>query len=253
MSEQLPLSEPPLPPATQILPPGVTAPEGALTAEVKKPGRGRPKKAAGAVPSKALAVPDEKVAELTTKREELANDLRQVQNWPLDTQEQADVLTEVCQKAKAEQEEYEAQQKKITDPLDEAKRQIKALFGPPIEYLKSIRAAGKTRLEGRLQAQRNEQRAALAAVQEAGGRVDAATMAVATGSSFVKPTEGSYEVETWTFEVTDPSQVPAQFWMLNDTALKHHATEHKGEAERGSKQVPGVRFFSTRRLVIRGQ
>jgi len=233
--------------ANQILPPGIAAPEGAILATPAK--RGRPKKSPGAAPKSktALAIPEEQISELENKRAEYAADLKTVQTFPLDTQEQADTLTAVCQSAKAQQEELEGRMKKITDPLNAAVKEVKSLFGPPIEFLKSIRTAGKVRLEQRFAQQRAAQAQALAAVAESAGRVDGVTMSLATGAAHVKPSEGTYEVEEWSYEITDHSQLPFEFWIPNADLLAKTAKANKAAAV-----VPGVRFFSQRRLVVRG-
>lgn len=238
---------------TQILPPGVSAPEGAIDVSPAKKGRGRPKKDPSSPTSKgkALAIPDEQVTELAALREEYANDLKQVQSFPLDTQEQADMLTAVCQEAKRRQEDLEEKRDKILIPLKTAQKEVAAHWGPPIEFLKSIRNAGKLRLEQRFAQQRAAQAQALAAVQVSSGHVDTATMALATGAAHVKPAEGSYEREDWKHEITDLTKLPGQFWMPNDAALAAWAKEHKQAAVDGAAVIPGVRVYSVRGLVVR--
>ena len=232
-----------------VLPPGVQPAEGVVVAEPKGKRKAPAKKKAGSGPG--LVVPEEQVTELEALRAELAQDLAHIQRFPLETQEHVDQLTAVGLEAKRRREDLEERRKKITGPLDAAKAEVKRYFDPPIEFLKSAQAAIKSLLEARMNDQRATQAKALAAVQASAGHVDGATMALATGAAHVKPAEGSYEREVWSYEITDLTQLPAQFWTPNLDMLAKYATEHKGEAEKGAAQVPGVRFFATRSLVMR--
>lgn len=228
-----------------VLPPGVSPAEGVVVAEKKT------RKPAAKKTAVKLVVPEDQASELQAERAVLAQDLAQVQHFPLETQDQVEALTGIAVEAKRRQEQLEERRKKITDPLDAAKREVKSYFDPPIEFLKSIRTAIKGRLEGRLNDQRVAQTKALAAVHASAGHVDGATMALATGAAHVKPAEGSYEREAWSFEIVDVNLLPRQFWMPDTAGLARYATEHKSAAESGAAQVPGVRFFATRTLIMR--
>ena len=240
----------------EVLPPGIAPAEG--QAPVKKKKTPAKPKAKG----EALVVKAAEVAELEERRAVLAKDLEQVQAFPLDTQEQVDQLMAVSVKAKKEQESLKARMDKILAPLKQAQKETKALFEPPIEFLESIRTAIKNRVQLKLNEQRAAQAKALAAVAESAGRVDSATLELARGSEHVKPAQGSYEVEDWQYEITDLTKFVvwagaewtrfARFFAPVPVELAKYAREHKAAAESGgAAEIPGVRVYCNRRLVVR--
>ena len=192
-------------------------------------------------------------AELENDRARYAGLLAMIQAAPCSTEREAQDLVDTAADAKARLAALEQRRDGILDPLNSAIKEIKRLFSPPIEFLKSAERAIKDKLEGALAAQRQAQAAALAAMAQSGGRVDESTFAVATGQVNIPVPEGSYEVEDWGYEITDATKLPAQFWMPNAELLTATAKQLKPAAAQQipDAQVPGVRFFSTKRLAIR--
>lgn len=61
--------------------------------------------------------------------------------------------------------------------------------------------------------------------------------------------KGSYTVETWHFEIIDPSKVAAEFMVPDEKAIAAYVREHKGEAS--GKLGEGVRVYSTQEVRVK--
>lgn len=211
-----------------------------------EPKKTRAKKAPAGTGKAAAEISPELVASLESKRAFYAETLLEIQGAPLNTQEHVDMLSGVAAQCKAELKALEEQRESITKPLNAALTAANRLFKPPMEFLKSCEAAIKNKINARLAEQRQLQSTALQLVAENNGRVDQATMATAVGVDLVKAPEGSYEVESWTCEIVDATQLPAPYWIPNMDMLEDTAKRQKSAAI-----VPGVRFFATKALRIR--
>jgi hypothetical protein len=227
----------------QMTVPGTTEAVAEVVDESAPKKKGRAKKSASTGAAVAQITP-ELTAELEHKRAFWAETLLEIQNAPLNTQAEVDMLDACAKEAKRQLALLEEQKDSIVKPLNAALTATRRLFGPAIEFCKSCESAVKGRIVARLNEQNQRQSAALAAVAQ--GQRDAATLAVATGQELVAVPEGTYEIEEWHAEVVEPTALPPAYWIPNQAMLDAIAKDQKQQAH-----VPGVRFFKTSRLAMR--
>lgn len=224
--------------STELLSPPGPAPEPA-----QAPKKRAPRASKTAQPT---VITVELQQELEQRRAGYAELLRTVQNTPCEDEGQMAWHDGIIRTAKAHAEQIEAQRKEIDEPLKLAQAAVKRMFGPALDFLKSVQAASKLKIEARLSAQAANRADALRQMADANGRVDASTLATATGAEMLAVPEGSHLRETWTFEVVDATQLPAEFWTPDSAKLAAVANSQKEAAS-----IPGVRFFARSTLVTR--
>lgn len=196
--------------------------------------------------SGSTAITPEKAEELEQRRAAYADMLRHVQQTACATPEEMAWHEHTLRTAKDHFEQLDGQRKEIEEPLKQAQAAVKRLFGPALDFLKSVQAASKLKIEARLAAQASQQAEALRQMQDHQGRVDASVLATATGAELLAVPEGMHTRETWSYEITDASQLPAEFWTPDVAKL-----EAVAKSQKASAAVPGVRFFATQSLVVR--
>jgi hypothetical protein len=211
---------------------------------VVEPKKGKAKRSAK--PTGPVGMSPELADELERERARYAMLLQRIQMAPCETQENCQDLVDTAADIKGAKDVLTERKEAITKPLNAALNAARRMFDPPIKFLESCEQAIKGKMQMRLAEQRQLQAQALQAVQANGGRVDQNTMALATGTENVIAPEGSYEIEDWGFEIVDAAQLPAPYWIPNLEAIQAIAKSQKHQAS-----VPGVRFFSTKRLAIR--
>lgn len=247
MAEQLPqhlFTVPDSAPAQFVPGPG---PEGtAIVVDEPKAKKTRGKKAPAGTGIAAAEISPELAADLERKRQFYAETLKEIQDAPVQTPEQAQQLIDVGAQCKREKEVITEQKESITKPLNAALTAARRLFDPPIKFLESCEAAIKSKIIATREEQNRVQAAALQVVQQGNGRADQHTLALATGQALIPVPEGAYEVEDWHAEIVDATQLPAAYWIPNMEMLTDLAKRQKGQI-----QVPGVRFFVSKRLAIR--
>lgn len=156
------------------------------------------------------------------------------------TPEQAQWAADAINSVGKNQRDQEAVRKEITAPILEAKRRIDALFKPAaaaqsaiLDYLKGI-------LKDYRQREHERQAAALAA---------ASTPEETRAAVQVTPAApvGISERATWRGEVVDESQLPRDFWIIDQAKL-----DRTIKAARGQITIPGVRVITDMILVRQG-
>ncbi len=68
----------------------------------------------------------------------------------------------------------------------------------------------------------------------------------------VKPSEGVAVKRPWTFEITDPSEVPREHMTVSEQSIRQ-AMREDVRAGREPQSIPGVRFYQDERLAVRGR
>lgn len=151
----------------------------------------------------------------------------------------------------------------LLDPLDRAKRIVQGRLSSFLEA-KALAARRAAEAEAKRQREESERLAAEAAARADDIKMDQAVVAEtraieAEALAEAKPAElsqtrGDYGSvsglrTTWEYEVTDIAQIPRNFLILNDTAVKAHIkTRFKDQPPAA---VPGLRFFTKNSAVVR--
>jgi hypothetical protein len=191
-------------------------------------------------------------------------------------QEQYNVATDVLKDVKARYKELDTQRKSITQPLDEAKKQVMELFRMPLELLDGAEKKIKGLMIGYTNKKEQEAREEQARLQkladaeaakqkkildekiaraEASGKKEKveeleaqkdAVVSIAVpviSSNIDTPTGLSYR-EKWSAIIVDPNLIPREYLIVNEKALEKIA-----QATKGSLQIPGVRFEKSKVVV----
>jgi hypothetical protein len=201
-----------------------------------------------------------------------------VARFTFEDAEEYEAGTEMLREVKAQQKDLEEKRKAITKPMDEAKKNILALFKPPEDRLKTaenvLRAAvldwqrqqeaERRAIEAEL---REKQRLLQAAAEEEAEKLReeghdlqaAATLAlvppVPTVFMDAPKADGIGNRSTWKAEVVDfemlvkavaAGLVPESYLQVNQTALNAAARSLKTAAK-----IPGVKVYEEAGLVVR--
>jgi hypothetical protein len=211
----------------------------------------------------------EQTAELAAEREQYAQALQAVQSAVIDSQEKLDAWVIQIQALKTRKKMLTEQRDVLLAPAKATVEAIKDQFNPLLDFLEALAKAAQGKVDGVLAQQRAAQLAALNAVEEAGGKTDAATLAVAVGAENVALPAGTFERTYWHAEVSDfgllidtyytafcasragfeptPQQLMVfAAFTIDTSALNAMAREHKE-----ALNIPGVRAVSTTKMGTR--
>jgi len=137
-----------------------------------------------------------------------------VSKFLLSIPEQRNRLSKMIDRAAERKKELEVQRTSVTQPLNQVLRTINGWFKPVTEQIDSFMREGKRVLKEELDRVDAEAKAALKAIEDAGGDGDAATFLAAHASSEVP--EGMTAVQVYSIQVVDYSQVPFKYTVLNE-------------------------------------
>lgn len=163
-----------------------------------------------------------------------------VSSFQITNDAEQDFAAQLLREVKAEWESVETKRKKITKPLDEAKRETQAVFKPVLEALKYVESHLKEKIAGYMQ---TKQQANVVALQAAASAPTA--LAATQQSSFYEPVQAPQGVsvrQVWKFEVTNPDAVPRELCspdMQKISAALQAKTDKYGQPD----LIPGVRVF----------
>lgn len=172
-----------------------------------------------------------------------------VEHFQITCDAEQEFAAQLLREVKAEWDAVEEKRKKITKPLDEAKRETQAVFKPVLEALKAIENAFKAKIAGYMQA---KQQVNVAALQAAAAAPTA--MAAAQSMDAYAPVQAPQGVsvrQVWKFEVTDPDLVPRH---LCSPDMKKIAEELGKKTDKYGQPdvIPGVRVFQESVVTARG-
>lgn len=191
-------------------------------------------------PSTAL-VPADLETSLAPQRTEAEQFLQAVQGLDLTTQTNRDKAGKLVARIRERIADLKAQREAITGPLNEAKRRVDALFKPVAEYWQSCNVALSDRLLAATEEAEKAQMKALAAVADAGGNTDLATLTVAHDTP--RTPEGLQERVSWDAEVIDETAVPQEYKI---TIVDLATIRALAKASKGQLAIPGVRVFEVK-------
>lgn len=154
-----------------------------------------------------------------------------VENYP----EICDCLIEV----KANYKRLDEEEKQITDPLKLSLKRTKEWFARPKKVYEKMEQILKD-LVSKHQATLQETKFA-AVRQIASGSVDARNTLAFLAEAPQPPNIQTREI--WDFEIVDRSQIPGQFWVVDESAIRAYPHKESG--------IPGVRFFKKQIVAVR--
>ncbi len=149
---------------------------------------------------------------------------------------------ELLTSAKSRWKELEEKRTAITRPINEAKRQVDALFAPAQEPLKRAEGILKAKIAAYTIAQQAAQTEAMLAVSagEAG-----ATLVVPSA-----PPPGVSVRSVWDFEVTDDAAVPRELLSVDEAKVRK-AIWYADTERAAPRPIPGLRFFLRGKVTVR--
>lgn len=176
--------------------------------------------------------------------------LASVRDFHPDNQLGYDHAADFARRAKSECERLEAARVKITKPMREALQAVQDTFVPPIKNYAAMLALLKGRMMECQKVMLAKHDAAVLDAQQAYRQGDMQQLAVATQaittSEVVAPQGVSTRVTWGDFEIVDSSQIPAQFWMINQAAIRLAIVQAKGQIV-----IPGVRVIKNEVVALR--
>jgi hypothetical protein len=182
-------------------------------------------------------VPADLETTLAPQRDEAERSLQVIQKLDLTTQARRDSAGNVLAEIRSKIAELEKQRKDLTAPINEAKKRVDALFNVPKEYWQACNVALSERLLAAETEAEAAQMKALAAVAEAGGQVETATLMVAHDTP--RTPEGLQARTSWSFEIEDESKVPDDYWIIDESYIAKRIRA-------GEREIPGVRIFEAK-------
>lgn len=188
--------------------------------------------------TKEIHTPDPQAMALETREAKDSLDL--AREMVIETQEDLEFAAEILAGAKGKARELKSRLDKITKPLNAALKEARDLFRPALEYYGTIEVELKKRIEEVTLRQQEESRAAMLKAAEAHEEGDTAGATEALSQvKTVGSVQGLSTRQTWDFVIVDASQIPREFLIPNEKAIRAHARAAKNEAP---NPIPGVKF-----------
>lgn len=222
------------------------APEGALDASPK---RGRKKAAATSNKSDAdapLAPVDRSF--LSGEEKEGREILEFISSWQIADQKHMNVAGELMTEIRKRKKALQEMLKSITDPIRAAEKAARDGFKPSLGFFDSAESALNRLMSSYLDEQKRIQLEALKAVEESGGRADAATLVVAHGHNNLEAPEDLSTRTEYDIEVLDITLVPKHYTV---TTLNAAAVKEAAKASRGSIEIPGLKITARTKLAFK--
>ena len=216
-----------------------------IQAEVVKPKRGRPKKDKPSTSTVALVIDRTSIdlAEAWAKES-----LEVLRAFEITSQEDMDDVDAFLEETDATKKKLAAELKEITKPLRDEEKVARDCFRVAQGLVESVDATLREIKRKHELAQREKQRAALAAVAATGGEADAKTLVVAHGHENVQSSTTNSRT-VWRWEVEDATKIPDGYYMrvLNKELIDELVKENGGKTE-----IPGIKVIEDVAIARKG-
>jgi hypothetical protein len=200
------------------------------------------------VETRALSVPDQAKAITITDNatyEKAAEILLVIKDI---RKEISDTFTPIKRKMDAAKKEVLDQEKRADIPLQEAEGIIKPKIAAYLAEQERIRKAEEDRLRAIAKKEEEDRRLAEAASLEAAGETEAAEEVISEPvyvpppvvASTVSKVAGVAMRETWTYEIVDEKQLPRQYLIPDEKAIRAAVNSLHERCN-----IPGVRVYTT--------
>lgn len=142
----------------------------------------------------------------------------------------------------------ESKRDEVLKPLNAAVKKIREWYKPAFESLTRAEGTMRTLM---LSYKRREAEAKELAAKKAqkllkDGKTEKAMVLIEQVNEAPVAAQGVSTRKTWTLEVVDASKVPAEFWMIDERALREYA-----KANAWSNPPPGVKYVQVESLAVR--
>jgi hypothetical protein len=146
----------------------------------------------------------------------------------VNSQQRLDLAGELLKQVKGKMKSLEAERKKITKPLLDAKKAVDNLFRPATDAAALVEDILKKAIASYIDGQRQAKVAALQAGDHEG--------ALAT----IEPElpAGVSTRTVWKWRLVDESLVPREYWVIDGRRVQEHVDTFKGQS-----QIPGIEAF----------
>jgi len=146
----------------------------------------------------------------------------------VNSQPRLDMAGELLKQVKGKVKKLEAERKKITKPLLDAKKAVDNLFRPATDAAALVEELLKKAISGYIDGQRAAKVAALQAGDHEG--------ALATTEPELPAGVSTRTV--WKWKLVDVNLVPREYWVIDAARVQEHVDRFKGQS-----QIPGIEAF----------
>lgn len=210
------------------------------------------------------------ITEMASEQKRVVALVKKAQTLVISTPEQFEMVATEFKTISKREKELKTIQDTVAKPLKEARENLNALFEAPKEMLLQLKAAYNRAMGEWSAKQEAERKLAEAKAQEAArkeqdrlnkkadqlaakGKAEQAELlreqaALAPSVPMVGGTEqpkvkGVYEVDNWTFEITDASLIPREYLVPDESAIRVVVKRQTSET-----QIPGIRVYNDRKF-----
>ena len=176
-----------------------------------------------------------------TQKAEAEDYLKELDGFTVDDQEDLELAAESLKEVKSRVKRLDEMKKRITDPMNEAIKEVRKLFAPPIDYWGQCeRKLKKAIAEGHARAHEKQRKALKAAAKasQAGDAEGAAAAMEAAARSDFEPVKGLSMRHTFDFEIEDFDAVPDEYKVVDEQKVKAVIRAHKGTVN-----IPGIKVI----------
>ena len=177
--------------------------------------------------------------------------LAYIESMQCNTPEQAEQLNTVMRQCKTMAKSYDDRRKLITQPLNQAKREVDSWLMPIVKVYERAERTLKRKLVDFNTEQTRKKHEAIEAMKVAQSQGNQAGVVIAATSLQQPPElEGTTIKKVWQFRVTDVSKVPPQFLQVNETALRAYMRDSV-KANGTPQPIPGVAFYQDEQIATK--
>jgi hypothetical protein len=172
--------------------------------------------------------------------------LSEIEDLEVDDASTFELAANLLIEVKRQSKDLETRQKRVTDPLNTALKEVRSWFKPANEYLEAAEQTLRAKVGGFIVGLREGNEEAMLKVSEAHDFYSANEAAAAIQK--LPKVKGVSVGVGWDFEVTDEESVPRAYLTVDEKALKEYVEAHPGVPP---PALPGVRFFRIPKVIVR--
>lgn len=174
-----------------------------------------------------------------TQFEEAKGILEEMEDLPVETQEDLEFAAETLAEIKGKAKELKAMQDRVVKPMNAALAELRSWFKPALDTLDKCEKILKRKIDKAHEEAHARQRAALDAAAAASMEGDTEAAEVALEKAMeqeLAPIKGLTMGHTWDYEITDFDAVPREYLLVDDKKVKAVIRAHKGNIT-----IPGIK------------
>lgn len=180
--------------------------------------------------------------EIETEKNDISEALEEAEKLEIETQEDVDFVQAELINIKQQWQQWEEKRKGITKPMNDALREVRALFKPVQDGLKSLESVLKRKLLQAKEREAAEQARLLAAASQA-EKPEEVKAALIRASETRVEMPGASVIETWRWEVVDANAIPREYLIPDEKKINAVV-----RAAKENTNIPGVRTWVEKSL-----